>query len=357
MPRLLGGDWNDNVVVGNSDPAEQERIYKEGESVLVGAFAAVVLDKCATVLAMAGADGTEAAEFAKGQREAVAKQWNGKWFKRAYLGSVLGWVNDDKLWLEPQPWALMCGATDAEQTKTLIAEIKEKCQDPSPIGAMLANKCPESGMKAPKGMATNGGIWPSITGTLIMALGKSDPTAAYEEWRKNTLANHAEHYPKSWEGTWSGPDTYNSVLSDDPGRTVSYASPEDRKVKLAWVDFPVYNLHPHAWTLYNAAGLFADSFTSEGAVFSMGFPEKEYKFESPLTGLERTAKGFEGYYSPAVAGKWKIELVFFNPDSEFTLTVNGLEVEYEKTDNGIVFYGEGGGDAPLRWSVALGSRE
>jgi hypothetical protein len=247
----------------------------------------------------------------------------------------------------------MCGAADAEQTGTLIAEIKARCQDPSPIGAMLADKCPENGMKAPKGMATNGGIWPSITGTLILALNKLDPAAAYEEWRKNTLAYHAENYPKSWEGTWSGPDTYNSVLSDDPGRTFSIADPEKRKLKLSWMDYPVYNLHPHAWTLYNAASMFAGRFTADGAVFNMGFPEKRYKFDSPLASLERNQKGFAGSYRPAVAGTWKIELAFLGPEANFSLTVNGQESQYERTENGMRFTGGGGGDAPLTWEIEM----
>ena len=351
LPRILGGDWNDNVIVGGTDPAESERIYKEGESVLVGAMAAVVVEKYAAILAMAGEDNAEVAEFARKQKEAVALRWNGNWFNRAYLGSVLGWTGEEKLWLEPQPWALMCGAANAEQTKTLVANIKEKCQDPSPIGAMLADRCPDTVMKAPKGMATNGGIWPSITGTLILALNKIDPTAAYEEWRKNTLAYHADNYPESWEGIWSGPDTYNSVMSEAPGKTLFYTDPERRKVLLSWMDFPVYNLHPHAWTLYNAAAMFADSFTGDGAVFNMGFPEDEYAFESPLASLKRTEGGYEGRYAPVAAGNWKIELSFFKPRKTFSLTVNGAPAVYTQTNNGITFTGQGGGGSPLQWSI------
>jgi len=350
LPGILGGDWNDNVVVGNTDPAEQGRIRVEGESVLVGAFAAAVLAKYAEVLAMAGEDNTDVAEFAEKQRVTVSQQWLEQgWYRRAYLGSNLGWV--DKFWLEPQPWALMCGAANDEQTKKLIAVIKEKCQDPSPIGAMLTDSCPEKGMKAPPGMATNGGIWPSITGTLIMALNKIDPAAAYEEWCKNTLANHTEKYPKIWEGTWSGPDTYNSVLADEPGRTFYLKDPEERKSKLAWIDFPVYNLHPHAWTLYNAASMFADNFTSKGVVFNMGFPESEYSFDSPLAALKRTPTGYEGKYCPAVPGKWEIKCTFFKPEKDFELFVGDKPTQFEKTEDGLSFIGEGGGDSPLYWTI------
>ncbi|MCL2008626.1 MAG: hypothetical protein FWG77_11150 [Treponema sp.] len=354
LPRILGGDWNDNVVVGNTDPAEQQRIYKEGESVLIGAFAAAVLAKYTEVLAMAGEGSTEVAAFAERQRKAVAKQWNGKWFRRAYLGSGIGWVDEDILYLEPQPWALLSGAADKEQAKILAGEIKKNNREPSPIGALLMHKCPDHGkMKAPKGMATNAGIWPSINGTLIMALNKIDPAEAYDEWRKNTLANHAEHYPEVWEGTWSGPDTFNSILSDSPGRTFIINDPESRSERLSWIDFPVYNLHPHAWTLYNAASLIADSFTKEGVVFNLGFPELVYKFESPLASLERTERGFTGSYCPIAEGKWKIELIFFDSSKTFKLNVNGVTSEFEKIENGISFYGAGGGEKPLKWEIVL----
>jgi len=99
--------------------------------------------------------------------------------------------------------------------------------------------------------------------------------------------------------------------------------------------------------------LFADSFTSDGAVFNAGFPEDEYNFDSPLAALKRDAKGIEGRYCPAVAGTWKIELIFLQTDKDARLTVNGRPAQYEKTENGIVFTGEGGGDSPLLWSLEI----
>jgi len=83
----------------------------------------------------------------------------------------------------------------------------------------------------------------------------------------------------------------------------------------------------------------------------MGFPEEEYRFESPLAALARTPEGFSGYYAPAVAGDWTIELKFFKPDKEFRLKVNGEASAYQPTDNGIVFSGKGGGGVPLRWEI------
>jgi len=97
--------------------------------------------------------------------------------------------------------------------------------------------------------------------------------------------------------------------------------------------------------------MFADTFTSDGVVFNMGFPENEYEFKSPLAGLKRSAEGFKGMYNPVVYGKWKVELVFFEPGEDIKVEVNGIEADYERTKKGIVFFGEGGGDKPLRWSI------
>ena len=56
-----------------------------------------------------------------------------------------------------------------------------------------------------------------------------------------------------WFGIWSGPDAYNSVLSKNPGGTGP--------------DFPVLNMHAHAWPLYTAAKLLGVEFHESGVNF------------------------------------------------------------------------------------------
>ena len=56
---------------------------------------------------------------------------------------------------------------------------------------------------------------------------------AWDEWKKNTLARHAEVYPDIWYNIWSGPDTLNSTLSSKhPGETVNSGF-------LRYTDFPI----------------------------------------------------------------------------------------------------------------------
>jgi hypothetical protein len=126
----------------------------------------------------------------------------------------------------------------------------------SPIGAMQMNKSPDiaSQAMAEPGTSISGGIWPSLNATLVWALAQVNGEMAWDEWKKNTLARHAEVYPDIWYNTWSGPDTLNSTVSKHPGETVNSGF-------LRYTDFPIGNLHSHACTLYSAAKLLGLEFT------------------------------------------------------------------------------------------------
>lgn len=73
--------------------------------------------------------------------------------------------------------------------------------------------------KREPGTSINGGVWPSLNATLIWALASADGEMAWDEWKKNSFARHAEVYPAIWYGTWSGPDVINAVSSEHPGET------------------------------------------------------------------------------------------------------------------------------------------
>ena len=66
------------------------------------------------------------------------------------------------------------GQSSAEQphlnsAKTLVTSLNELVRKPSPIGAMVQSKGDPT-MTSAVGTLTNGGVWPSINGTLIWAL-------------------------------------------------------------------------------------------------------------------------------------------------------------------------------------------
>ena len=364
LMRLSNGDWNDEVVVFRSATAReasvsQGEVRQQAESVLNAAMASYVLDFYARMLSSVGENkGAEQARAkAEAQRVAVRACWQGRWFRRAWLGPQLGWLGDDHLWLEPQPWSIIGGAATADQRQALVTSLDELVRKPSPIGAMVQSKGDPT-MSSQVGTMTNGGIWPSINGTLIWALALVDGAQAWEEWKKNCLALHAETYPDVWYGIWSGPDTYNSVLSKHPGQTMfEEQSPSDPSLPagsgLNWTDYPVMNMHPHAWPLYSAAKLLGLAFQENGVSFQPTLPMAEYEFASPLLGFKKSKDGYSGWYSPLVAGRWEFEIQLPQPEVAGLrqLTINGQRERFSSSRQGIRFSGDSNPGAPLRWEI------
>lgn len=359
LMRVLKGDWNDGIVV-NLVPAEYTaEVAEKGETALNSAMACYVMDHYARMLSYLGDSkvAEEAAGKAKAQREALRAQWAGHWFSRGWLGPHLGWIGNEQLWLEPQPWAIIGGAATAEQSTTLVKAMDEMVRKPSPIGAMIQSKgTPAFG--SPIGSLENGGVWASINGTLIWALAKKDGAMAWDEWKKNTLARHAEAYPNIWYGIWSGPDFYRSVLSPHPGETqyadLNSSDPKERSDWGAnWTDCPVMCLHQHAWPLYTSAKLMGLEFNERGLRLEPVLPLAEYDFSSALVGMRKSKSGYSGHYEPAVAGEWEIEIRL--PEAEKArvreVKVNGESQPLARGAGPIKFNGESLPGKALRWEL------
>ena len=363
LMRLAMGDWNDGIVAGRVAQEHVHEVREQGESVLNAAMASYVLDFYGRMLSFTG-DKQAAAEArakADAQRKAVQATWTGKWFRRAWLGPGLDWIGDDRIWLEPQPWAIIGGVTNPEQRKTLVDSIDRELRRPSPIGSLILNIGEDTPGKRP-GILENGGIWPSINGTLIWALALAGSPSAWDEWKKNSLAMHAEAYPEIWYGIWSGPDSYNSVLSKHPGQTMFGEPPVDGKKSptdwgVHWTDFPVMNMHPHAWPLYSAAKLLGVDFHEDGVDFAPALPLAEYRFETPLVGFNRSSQGYTGWYAPQSGGEWRIEIRLAEAEMAGLkqIKVNGRVEPLPPGAKTIEFSGKGSQERPLRWEVSNSS--
>jgi hypothetical protein len=353
------GDWNDGIVAGRVPEEHVQEVHEQGESVLNAAMASYVLDFYGRMLAYIG-DNTAAGQArtqAEAQRKAVQAVWTGKWFRRAWLGPSLKWIGDDRIWLEPQPWAIIGSATTPEQRATLLASIDRELRKPSPIGAMILNVGEDTPGKRP-GILENGGIWPSINGTLIWALALAGGSA-WDEWKKNCLAMHAQAYPDIWYGIWSGPDCYNSVLSKHPGQTMFADPPVNGKKSptdwgINWTDFPVMNMHPHAWPLYTLAKLLGADFREDGVDFAPALPLDEYSFDSPVLRFRKSRHGYSGWLAPSENGSWKIRIRL--PESDLAnltkIIVNGTSSPIAPGTKLIQFQGEGNNQKPLQWELS-----
>ncbi|MEV0233457.1 hypothetical protein [Nonomuraea sp. NPDC050786] len=235
--RMLNADWNDMAITESGVP--REVMITKGESVLNSAMAAWVLPRYATLAERLGdaATAAEARKLGEELRELVAGEWNGRWYRRAYgPGAVVG---DDDLWLEVQPWAVLCGAAPPERAVELLRTIERTAAADSPLGARL--RWPARDAYGPGGVGT---IWYAVNMTLVWAAAAHLPELAWEWWRRMTLAAHTEAYPDVWEGTLSGPDAYLAPETGRPGRTWDLAD-----VGVAMQAYPVANLHSHSQPL------------------------------------------------------------------------------------------------------------
>ncbi|HEX4311259.1 MAG TPA: hypothetical protein VHZ25_14595 [Acidobacteriaceae bacterium] len=348
VARMLSDDWNDGLLGTWAQSALPEATEK-GESVLNSAMAAWVFDEYARLLGYAALDSTHESDVrhnADRNREAARAQWTGRWFKRAWLGPTLGWLGESTLWIEPQPWAIVAGVTTPEQSRALVATMNDLLRK-GPIGATQMSQGPDITMPGifEPGTIVRGGIWPSLNQTLIWALAGVDPAMAWDEWKKNSFAAHAEAYPDVWYGAWSGTDSYNAPFSRNPGETA-------KDPAFHGVDFPVLNLHSHACFLYSATKLLGLDFTEHGLRLSPVL-SSSYRFESPLLGLSRSPEGrYEGWYSPSRAGEWTL-LIELPPNDAAKIThveINGRPVTPEKlAGGGWKLIGKSEPGKSLRW--------
>lgn len=280
--RLLDCDWADTNV-GEREVAGHDlaTLSERGESVMNSALAAWVLPIWATLCDRAGDPSTarEARALAEQLRVAVSEQWNGRWFRRALCDEAA--FGEHTLFLEVQPWAILCGAASPERTRQLLATIDERLRAGSPLGARQKWPLPTEPMRAGlPGESLEGGIWFALQAPLIWAAARHDPELAWDEWRRLTLANHASTYPEIWEGTLSGPESFNAPESPRPGRTRAEGG-------LGVQAFPVNNLHSHAQPLLAYLRLLGVEPRADGALAVGGgaeFSSRTFEVRADGTG-------------------------------------------------------------------------
>lgn len=356
LMRMLRDDWNDALVNAWVPQPGIKECEEQGESVLNSAMAAYVFDYYARLLTYAGDEDRATAPIrvvAEQHRGGVRGQWTGKWFRRAWLGPTQGWLGEKGMWIEPQPWAILGRAVSEEQVPVLMQSIDQELRRPSPIGAMQLNDSPDrvtNGVwKMEPGTQVGGGVWPSLNQTLIWALAGIDGAMAWDEWKKNSFARHAEIYPEVWYGTWSGPDVLNSASSKHPGETTGGPG-------FGWTDFPVLNMHTHACPLYSLTKLIGLEFTETGVALTPKLPLTSFRFHSPILGIIKSARGYEGWYNPTSRNTWSVRLSV--PAEEIKrlqkIEVNGNRIRPRITESAVEMRGEGGAGSALRWSALRG---
>ncbi|MFE0099708.1 GH36-type glycosyl hydrolase domain-containing protein [Streptomyces sp. NPDC059009] len=247
--RIRNADWNDLVL--DETGLSRDVMIERGESVLNSAMAAWVLPVYAGLAERLGDADTaaEARAFGARLRDVVAGEWNGRWFRRG-RGPGDETVGEHDLWLEVQPWAILCGAADDARARELLHTVDELCAGGSPLGARLRWPSPDS---------DRGTIWYAVNQTLVWAAAGVEPELAWAHWRRLTLHAHAAAYPDIWEGTLSGPDAYLPPESGRAGHT--WGLPGLGVAMQAW---PVANQHAHSQPLLGYLRLLGVAPTATG---------------------------------------------------------------------------------------------
>jgi len=99
-------------------------------------------------------------------------------------------------------------------------------------------------------------------------------------------------------------------------------------------DFPVLNLHSHACSLYSASKLLGVNFTASGLKLNLQLPLQAYSFESPLVGIRRVGRRFEGWYQPSQPGTWAIEMNLPDLAAQVSrIWVNGESLSIRRDSN------------------------
>lgn len=186
FPCGLSADWNDCLVLGH-----------DGESIFVAfqlRYALKTYREIAELLKM-----PEEAEWATLHLKILDKNleqhaWDGKWYLRAYRADGLKFGSHEnaeaKIFLEPQPWAVISEHTTIEQAQELLNTINELLStdyglmicdppieqtDPHVIKARLFNK----GMKENASIFQHTQSWVVIAETLV-----GNGNRAYDYYRK-----------------------------------------------------------------------------------------------------------------------------------------------------------------------------
>lgn len=341
LMRNLFHDWSRVLMHKNYRPLSREDKVNAphiAESLFNASLAVYCCDCLASLLGEIGHEkAVEAKAFADGQRSAINSVWNGKWIQRAWISDQYGFVGDENEFiLEGQPWTLISHVLEEEQAKILIQNIKELVMDPSPIGCAKQRLAPDAA-----GISHDGWVWWSLNGLLLWGIMPYDNKLAYEEYIKNSLGRHAEVYPNIWFGIWSGPDEYTSFLSEYPGYARWNDNPEiipSKKRALEgnedeheWpcaLNFPVGNLHAHAWPMYAAIRFLQPQYYKEGMTLKPCLPRKEYCVSSRLLTYDQRKNSIEIIYAPLKKGVYTLKLDLSYVEERYAhVYVNGEEAK------------------------------
>jgi hypothetical protein len=320
--RVLDGDWSDDVVLRNVFPfaplTSPGLTIEHGESVLNSQMALYILPRTAGVLGTLDSPGAQTlSQQMRAELEAILPRleagilahWNGQFFARAVLRY---WWNGrrvlraNQLDLEGQIWALI---SEYEPEPGMLDRLKDavykQCDEPSPIGALLAN----------------GTIWAAVSQLLTWGYARRWPELAWRSFINHTFATKAEVYPNTWMNIWTGPDGINGPGLAEPGGTYETAP------VTPMTDFPAMNNNQHALALLallRVCGIEPGA-SGDGLRIAPQVPDR-YVLDVPLLRLDVAPQRISGEYRAHSSGTRALSIRLPARPAAVEARVNGQSV-------------------------------
>jgi hypothetical protein len=351
------GDWADFSAV----------FLSMSESLLVNAQLAHVYPRLAELAERRGdrAFARTLRKRAATLQRSVRKHWTGKgWYARGLKadGSEIG---AGAIFGEPQPWAILAGVPARRQARRLVANHRRflggfgapaVVNGPTKIGSSIvpANDDPDVTERSqpPGGVGDNnsnyvGGTWFDVNGWLVWALGELDGVVsdargyAWDEYTRNTLANHATHFPDHWAGTISVDDVCYSY----------YATHPERCGNDLYRTYDGQITEQPTWMVMNAVRLAGITPTATGYRIAPHLPFETFSLRLPRIGVAAETAMLRGYVRPETPGP--IELRIRVPDGAGRVRAwaSGRRVRHRIVRGYAIFRLDGDPVAPADWAV------
>ena len=199
-----------------------------------------------------------------------------------------------------------------------------------------------------------GGAWFDVNGWLTWALSTLEgrvPNArrlAWNEYTRNTLANHATHFPNHWDGTISVDDACEAFYSQETNfcgvsLTTSYQGQITEQP---------------TWMVMDAIRLAGISPTGAGYRIAPRYPFARFSLRLPQVGVASEARRLRGYVTPQRGGSVQMSVQLPSGAGTHNLTTwaGARAVNHKLKGRSVVFALATRAGRPADWAITWDAR-
>ena len=172
------------------------------------------------------------------------------------------------------------------------------------------------------------------------------PALAWDEYTRNTLANHATHFPNHWDGTISVDDACEAYYSSNPAfcgvsLSTAYASQITEQP---------------TWMVMDAIRLAGVTPTQTGYRIAPHLPFAPFSLRLPQVGVASELRRMRGYVTPQAGGQIELQVKLPAGADPATLITwaNGKPVAHTVSGGFADFRMDTAANAPADWAITWG---